>query len=232
MLHHHHHKLSLTMATHSLPPPPPSTASTMPQTLISPPSNDSLLSKTPSATPSQQQEQNQQIQSPQQADIESLPAYVLEWSPQQRRVKFLRTLDDLTAELSPANHERLNDSFKRLFVVHGSPAGYVAPLTRALDIDPLFVRAHLARRRYSPLHRRPGDRWVCFDYPELCSEVLDWEEDEGAAAEEKKEDEVRAYPLSDESADVVVVCRASLWLNGENDGGAWDNMTQKCFPLP
>lgn len=133
-------------------------------------------------------------------------------------MKFLRTASELAAELSPANHERLSDSFKRLFVVHGDPPGYVAPLARALDVDPLFVAAHRAKRRFSPLHRRPGDRWVCFDYPELCSEVLDWEEragDEGSV----EEDAIRAYPLSDESADVVVICRASLWLNGENDGG-------------
>lgn len=155
--------------------------------------------------------------SQQQANIESLPAYVIEWSPQQRRVRFLRTEDDLATELSPANCERLNDSLKRLFVVHGNPQQYVRLLQRALAIDPLFIKAHAQRRRYSPVHRRPGDRWACFEYPELCS----YGKPTGSDAEEKAgaQSQLPAYPLSDESADAVMFCRASLWLNGENDGG-------------
>ncbi|KAG6363902.1 hypothetical protein INS49_009005 [Diaporthe citri] len=154
--------------------------------------------------------------SQQQANIESLPAYVMEWSPQQRRVRFLRTTDDLATELSPANCERLNDSLKRLFVVHGSPQQYVGPLQRALAIDPLFIRAHARRRRYSPVHRRPGDRWACFEYPELCS--YGKTDGQDAEAEAGAQMELPAYPLSDGSADAVMFCRASLWLNGENDG--------------
>ncbi|KAH8774530.1 hypothetical protein F5883DRAFT_412508 [Diaporthe sp. PMI_573] len=153
--------------------------------------------------------------SQQAANIESLPAYVIEWSPQQRRVRFLRTADDIATELSPANCERLNDSLKRLFVVHGNPHQYVGLLQRALAIDPLFIKAHAQRRRYSPIHRRPGDRWACFEYPELCS----YGKTSGGNAEAKEgaQAELPAYPLSDESADAVMFCRASLWLNGEND---------------
>ncbi|KAJ0115622.1 cysteine protease domain-containing protein [Diaporthe amygdali] len=154
--------------------------------------------------------------SSQQANIESLPAYVIEWSPQQRRVRFLRTTEDLKTELNPENCERLNDSLKRLFVVHGSPQQYVSLLQRALFIDPLFIKAHAQRRRYSPVHRRPGDRWACFEYPELCSYgKTGGQTDEKAAAALA---DLPAYPLSDKSADAVMFCRASLWLNGENDG--------------
>ncbi|KAL1848122.1 hypothetical protein Daus18300_013722 [Diaporthe australafricana] len=156
--------------------------------------------------------------SSQQANIESLPAYVIEWSPQQRRVRFLRTTDDLRTELSPENCERLNDSLKRLFVVHGSPAQYTGLLQRALAIDPLFITAHAQRRRYSPVHRRPGDRWVCFEYPELCSSGGAGGQDGGQVKAGGTQAELRSYPLSDESADAVIFCRASLWLNGENDG--------------
>ncbi|POS70377.1 cysteine protease [Diaporthe helianthi] len=174
--------------------------------------NASMSTLTHTVTGSSQQQQ--------QANIESLPAYVIEWSPQQRRVKFLRTTDDVATELSPANCERLNDSFKRLFVVHGSPQQYVCLLQRALSIDPLFIKAHAQRRRYSPVHRRPGDRWACFEYPELCSYGKTGGGGGGGDAEAKEgaQAALPAYPLSDESADAVMFCRASLWLNGENDG--------------
>ncbi|KAI3401470.1 hypothetical protein diail_10904 [Diaporthe ilicicola] len=170
-------------------------------------SNASMTTLTQTVSPSSQQ-----------ANIESLTAYVIEWTREQRRVKSLRTTDDLRTELSPENCERLSDSFNRLFVVHGSPAQYVGLLRRALAVDPLFIKAHAQRRRYSPVHRRPGDRWVCFEYPELCSSGGADGQGDGDQGKAGAQAELRAYPLSDKSADAVIFCRASLWLNGENDG--------------
>ena len=158
------------------------------------------------------------------ADIEELPAYMIEWSTRSRRLKFLNDVQELQAELAPENHDRLNDSFKRLFIVHGLPTDYVIPLQSCLAVDPLFINAQAQRRRYYPLRRMPGDRWVSFEYPELCTKV--GKISQGTVIDVEKAYKAGHDPLPDPPSypltggtDVVVFCRASLWMNGDNDGG-------------
>ncbi|KAI1376059.1 hypothetical protein F4677DRAFT_94668 [Hypoxylon crocopeplum] len=171
------------------------------------------------------------------------PAYVLECigRPQNCSRRPLAGADALRTSIfrrgEPATPDKPSSvrEERRLFVVRGLPADYLQVLRDLPGLDQRFVEAHIGRRSYRPFARRrrgdgddiwPTASFACFDYPELfvspknkaaAPDGLAYSADTTPRA---NNDDVVGDPpthVISPDGDVVMFCRASLWLCPEVD---------------
>ncbi|XXG97198.1 hypothetical protein Hte_003493 [Hypoxylon texense] len=155
------------------------------------------------------------------------PAYVLEQTSQQQysRRRIINA-EELRASIAQQDSSELDHVHaRRLFVIQGLPTEYLQVLRDTLNIDPLFVDAHVSRRGYRPWIRRRRRRddaagsksSACFEYPELLPShnvLTDLTDATKQTPGHDSDDAVGKPPAHVISADgdVAVFCRASLWL--------------------
>lgn len=164
--------------------------------------------------------------------VESAPAYVVDWDSESCERRFLGTADELRAEIDAGKKKKARSGTgdgggggERLFVVHGLPEDYVKALRASLDIDPAFIEAHAGRRRYRPLRWRRDATFAHYEYPELVRGY-------GAAALSRFRglsaarlalgavdflDDPVIRSVSEDGDAAAVFCRASLWITARAD---------------
>ncbi|KAI1210285.1 uncharacterized protein F4807DRAFT_59621 [Annulohypoxylon truncatum] len=171
------------------------------------------------------------------------PAYVLDWTDQQRGCvrKRISGAEELRASIFQGEEDaRIRG--RRVFVIQGLPAEYLPVLRDELGVDVRFLEAHVARRAYTPLikrsMRRAGDmsdasakkaKYACFEYPELLTSArrmatttttttgrqtsLDVPR---AGAGGDIVSEAPTHVISNDGG-CVMFCRASVWLGSKAD---------------
>ena len=161
--------------------------------------------------------------------VETAPAYVVDWDSETCERRFLGTADELRAEIDAGRSKSARPAGggggggERLFVVHGLPEDYVKALRASLDIDPAFIEAHAGRRRYRPLRWRRDAAFAHYEYPELVRGY-------GAAALTRFRglsaarlaavdflDDPIIRSVSEDGDTAAVFCHASLWITARAD---------------
>ncbi|KAK6189289.1 hypothetical protein LQW54_013420 [Pestalotiopsis sp. IQ-011] len=152
-------------------------------------------------------------------EIGRAPCYVVSASTGPPATYVPTSPDALRQELGDVS--TLGTDSKYLVVVHGLPTAYAQVLSSELGMDPDFLRAVAARRRFKPKQGRQDHgptTVVSFEYPLLlgsgCSGPLydsnaDYDDIYNQAGDEMEKPLV--CPTSSSGSDGVVFCRVAAW---------------------
>jgi hypothetical protein len=139
--------------------------------------------------------------------LDAAPAYLAEWSSGTCVRTPLPTPEDLRAVVpgrrpragspSPPPSRAGADVDRRLLVLRGLPADHLKALRASVDIDPSFIEAHAARRRYRPVRWRRDAGFACLAYPELVAgfRAVGMQEAQAQRAGEKGKATAATVPL-------------------------------------